>query len=140
MNADEDPNAPVPTVKGAAYIFARQSGSWHQQQKLLNPSNGTFASAVVETDGARVFVDAHYIRAHDEDPLTDVAAKVFMYRRQHGEWTNTDVLVPPTPSNQFALDASLARCQFLTSDATVSTPDPVFDGEAYIYALGSCED
>ena len=135
--ADEDVNAPVPTVKGAAYVFVKQGGSWHQQQKLLNPTNGTFSYAVADTDGRRLFVGAFYIRAHDDDPLSSpTASKVFVYARRDGEWVTTRVLQPPAQSNNFALSHSIDACVFLTSDAYVSTPDPLFDGEGYVYDLG----
>jgi hypothetical protein len=44
-------------------------------------------------------------------------------------------LVPPTASNNFALDFSIDGCRFLTADAYIPTPDPIFDGEAYLYQL-----
>jgi hypothetical protein len=140
--ADQDENAPVATVVGAAYVFAKENGNWHEQQKLSNPTNGSFAYAVVGTDGRRLFISSHYIRPHDDDPESLAnEAKVFVYARHAGEWTIQRELVPPTTSNNFALNFSIDGCSFLTADAYVATADPLFDGEAYLYEMrGGCRD
>ena len=126
--ADRDPDSQV--LMGAAYVFRKVGGTWHEEQKILNPTNGSFAAFVAGTDETHLYLSSHYIDNNH--------AMVFAYRRLHGDWSIERELVPPTASNNFALHYSIGRCTFLTGEAYVPTPDPVFDGEAYLYRLDGC--
>jgi hypothetical protein len=118
--------------QGSAYVFAKHDGQWHEEQKIENPTNGAFSDPIA-LDGRRLVIVARYIREHANDP--NGIARAYVYERRRGSWSSTAVLEGPQPSNDFALDLELDGKTILTSDITVPTPDPVFDGQAYEFRL-----
>jgi len=135
--ADLDPTGNVPTLNGAAYVFAKHGAQWSQEEKISNPTNGSFAHEALALDGRRAIISAHYIRPHDDDPYgTPFAfARAFVYERNHGDWALSSVLEGFQSSNNFALDVAIKGRQAFAGDPTVQTPDPLFDGQMYEFDL-----
>jgi hypothetical protein len=132
----DDDSDDVPTLKGAAYVFAKRHGQWVEKQKIPNPTNGTFGVSVA-ADGGRLAISANYIRVRDEDPYgaPDSFARAFVYDKSDGVWSLAAALEPTSPSNNFALDVEIQRRLVLTGDLAVATPDPLFDGQGYEFRL-----
>jgi hypothetical protein len=136
-NADADPTGNVPTLLGAAYIFKEDANrQWHEEKKLLNPTNGSFARAIA-LDRGRAVLQATYIRPHDDDPYGTPFAfsRAFVYDRDHGNWTLKAALEGFQSSNNFAHQIAVEGRHVFAGDGTVQTPDPVFDGQLYEFVV-----
>jgi hypothetical protein len=137
IGADADPTGNVPTLNGAAYVFREGANrQWHQEKKLLNPTNGSFARSIA-LDRGRAVLQATYIRPHDDDPYGTPFAfsRAFVYDRDHGNWTLKAALEGFQSSNNFAHQIAVEGKHVFAGDGTVQTPDPVFDGQLYEFVV-----
>jgi hypothetical protein len=117
---------------GAVYVFRKQNGQWSEEQKLDRPPRGSFGTSL-DLDGRRLAVSTPNIVTDDGFRWF---SRAYAYERRHGAWSLVGELAgPPQQSNTFAGDLAIEGKRVITTDPSVSTPDPLFDGQAYEYIL-----
>jgi len=118
--------------RGAVYVFGKTNGQWSEEQKIDRAARGSFGAATA-IDGRRLVISAPNIVADDSATWH---ATAYAYEYRHGAWSLLGELAGPTqPSDSFAADLALDGTRLITTDPDVSTPDPLFDGQAYEYDL-----
>jgi hypothetical protein len=137
---DEDPNG---NQAGSAYIFARSSGGWSQQQKLAandGDSDDEFGESIaLSDDGATALIGA----SDDEDPNGRRAGSVYVFARSNGEWSQQQKLTSDDGDSNDELGFSVT----LAADGTTALigafgeedPNGEDAGSAYVFARSNGE-
>lgn len=88
----------APSSCGAAYVFTRGGSVWTEQQKLLEPTPGTFFGRSVALSG-----DGNTALAVGGGDLgTFFSGRVYVFTRSGGVWSLQSTIFPPPGVNDFA--------------------------------------
>jgi hypothetical protein len=96
---------------GAAYLYKRQSGQWHQDTyfKAANadPADYFGMRVAMTPDARKIAVSAPYeasnsagVNNSDEDNSIELAGAVYLFELEDEQWQQTQYIKPSTPSHR----------------------------------------